>query len=171
MTRGGAGVLQREPPGGTGPGRSAGPGGAGHLAHHVRGPPSGSGRIRERGVGPQHLPERHICRIPHRPQLRGHPPGLRGREEAPGTGGGARARGERVRARAQPRAARWPSASARALLRARLAGPRQPQPHRAAQKRPFSTVVVRCSPGPPGTGSSCCCATPPTYPRRMNPDA
>lgn len=38
----------------------------------------------------------------------------------------------------------WDSASERALLRALRAGPRQPQLHRAVQKRPCSTVVVKC---------------------------
>jgi len=47
-----------------------------------------------------------------------------------------------------------PSASVRAWLRALRAGPRHPQLHLAKQKRPCSTVVVRCS----------CCATLTTLP-------
>ncbi|CAM5448746.1 hypothetical protein SVIRM249S_03243 [Streptomyces viridochromogenes] len=39
----------------------------------------------------------------------------------------------------------WVWASVRAWLRARRAGPRQPQVQWAVQKGPFSTVVVRCS--------------------------
>ncbi|WP_319766760.1 NUDIX hydrolase [Streptomyces europaeiscabiei] len=45
-----------------------------------------------------------------------------------------------------------PCASVRARLRARRAGPRQPQLHLATQNWPCSTVVVRCCCG--GIGSS-----------------
>ncbi len=57
---------------------------------------------------------------------------------------------------------KWPAASVRARLRARRAGPRQPQVQRARQKRPCSIVVVRCS----WTGwVSSGCATPTTLPK------
>ncbi|GGR60378.1 hypothetical protein GCM10010236_11210 [Streptomyces eurythermus] len=65
-------------------------------------------------------------------------------------------------------AAVWVSASVRAWLRARRAGPRQPQVQRATQKRPCSVVVVRCScPDRACSGPSCCAevsATPATVP-------
>jgi hypothetical protein len=59
--------------------------------------------------------------------------------------------------RAPHRAAAWPAASVLAWLRARRAGPRQPQVQRAVQKRPCSVVVVRCScPCRARSGPSCC---------------
>ncbi|GGX19729.1 hypothetical protein GCM10010321_38020 [Streptomyces chartreusis] len=70
-------------------------------------------------------------------QIKGPPPGSRG------AGPHLCSDGYAYRDRTAPQPRRCSVASVLARLRARLAGPRQPQVQCAAQKGPFSTIDVR----------------------------